>query len=170
LGYSGQGFSLKGEKDRFVLPPQFRKDVIAASDGAKVLCLAKHDRWKCLTGFGTARTQGFDAQLDREEELASRRGQDFDRDMRSGQLWTFTTVPFDDSGRFVIPDKLIGVGNVDGQLYFRGGSPFFTIWNPEEIAKMGEGWEADQAACEIMIRDSLAVKSNGKASAKGRKS
>ncbi len=41
--YSGQGFSQKGEKNRFVLPPAFRKAVAESSDG-KVLCLAKHER------------------------------------------------------------------------------------------------------------------------------
>lgn len=156
FGYAGQDFSLKGEKGRFVLPPPFRKDVTLASEGANILCLAKHPRWTCLTGFGTARTKGFEAELDREDERAMRLGRDFDRDVRSGQLWTFTRVPFDDSGRFLIPEKLIGVANIADQLYFRGGSPFFTIWNPDELAKMGTGWESDQAACAIMQRDAAA--------------
>lgn len=156
FGYGGQDFSLQDEKGRFVLPAPFRKSVARASGGANVLCLAKHHRWKCLTGFGTARTDGFEIELDREEARAERMGRDFDRDVRSGQLWTFTSVPFDDSGRFVIPEKLIGIGNIGNQLYFRGGSPFFTIWNPDELGTMGEDWEPDQVACAIMQRDALA--------------
>lgn len=158
IGYSGQEFSLKGEKDRFVLPQPFRKEVIQASEGANVLCLAKHPKWTCLTGFGTLRTKGFEAELDREDERALRLGIDFERDVRSGQLWTFTKVMFDDSGRFQLPEKLIGasVGNIGDQVYYRGGSPFFTIWNPAELAKMGAGWESDIAACEIMQREALA--------------
>ena len=161
VGYGGQEFSLKGEKGRFVLPPPFRKDVIKASEGGNILCLAKHHRWTCLTGFGISRTRSFEAELDREDERALKLSQPFDRDVRSGQLWTFTKVPFDDSGRFLIPEKLVGIANIRDQLYFRGGSPFFTIWDPEELAKMGEGWETDQVACAIMQRD-LAAKGRRK--------
>lgn len=155
-GYSGQDFSSQDEKGRFVLPLPFRKSVARASEGQNVLCLAKHNRWKCLTGFGTSRTDGFEIELDREESRSTTLGKDFDRDVRSGQLWTFTTVPFDDSGRFLMPEKLLGIANIGSQLYFRGGSPFFTIWNPEELAKMGEDWESDQVACALMQRDALA--------------
>ena len=156
IGYSGQEFSLQGEKDRFVLPQPFRKEVALASEGANVLCLAKHPRWTCLTGFGTQRARGFEAELDREDARALQLGQNFDHDVRSGQLWTFSKVLFDDSGRFQIPEKLVGIANIGDQLYFRGGSPFFTLWNPEQLAKMGEGWESDLAACAIMQRDALA--------------
>ena len=98
-GYSGQGFSLRGEKNRLALPAAFRKAVTESSGNERVLCLAKHDRWKCLTGFGLARTASFESQLDREEERATRLGREFDRDLRSMQLWGFEQVPFDASGR-----------------------------------------------------------------------
>ncbi len=66
-GYGGQEVSSQDEKGRFVLPAPFRKSVAKASEGANTLCLAKHHRWKCLTGFGTSRTDGFEIELDREE-------------------------------------------------------------------------------------------------------
>lgn len=156
FGFGGQDFSLKGDKDRFVLPQPFRKDVHQASEKTNILCLAKHPRWTCLTGFGISRTRGFEMELDREEKRADSRQLDFDRDVRSGQLWTFTKVPFDESGRFQIPEKLLGIAKIRSELYFRGGSPFFTIWDPEELGKMGKDWEADQVACAIMQRDLLA--------------
>jgi MraZ protein len=93
ISYSGQGFSLRGEKSRFVLPPQFRKTVRESSDGARVLCLAKHERWNCLTGFGLSRREAFAAQLDREETIALQAGRDFDRDLRAVQLYGFSEVP-----------------------------------------------------------------------------
>lgn len=145
--YSGQGFSLQGDKGRFVLPPQFRKTVKESSEGAKTLCIAKHDRWKCLTGFGLSRTAEFDAQLDREEELAARTGKMFDRDMRSMQLYGFTEIPFDDSGRFVIPEHLMKLAGLTDQLYFQGAGAFIMIWSPEQLGEMGEGWEGAQATC-----------------------
>jgi MraZ protein len=147
--YSGQGFSLKGEKGRFVLPPSFRKPVAVSSDG-KILCLAKHERWNCLTGFGLSREVELNAQIDREEERAIRTGQPFDYDLRRMQLFGFSQIPFDASGRFVMPDHLAGLGCLDSGVYFHGAGSFFTLWNPEELYRMGEGWEGAQAACRAL--------------------
>lgn len=156
-GYSGQGFSLRGDKGRFVLPPAFRKAVTESSDD-RILCIAKHDRWECLMGFGLSRRQEFPAQLDREEELAVRRGEDFDRDTRASQLNGFLQLPFDASGRFVMPEYLVGLGRLTDGVFFQGGGSFFTLWSPEELYKMAGGWEGAQAACRAM-----------EAEAKGRK-
>jgi MraZ protein len=156
ISYSGQGFSLQGDKGRFVLPPQFRKAVRESSE-SKVLCLAKHDRWKCLTGFGLSRREEFAAQLDREESLAAQSGvKFFDRDLRAMQLNGFAEVPFDDSGRFVMPEYLIDIANIGDRLYFQGAGDFFTLWNPEELAQMGAGFEAAHAACKGLAADALA--------------
>jgi MraZ protein len=117
--YSGQGYSLRGEKGRFVLPPAFRKPVAQSSDG-KILCLAKHERWNCLTGFGLSRKAELDAQVDREEENAIKRGQEFDADQRRVQLFGFAEIPFDASGRFVMPDHIAGVGQLGDSIFFTG--------------------------------------------------
>jgi len=146
-GYSGQGFSLKAEKNRLALPAAFRKAVTDSSGGERMLCLAKHDRWKCLTGFGLSRSESFEGLLDREEERATRLNRDFDRDLRSMQLWGFEQVPFDASGRFVMPDHLADLGNLGDEVFFHGAGEFFTLWSPAELYAMGEGWEGPQAAC-----------------------
>ncbi|MBW8754214.1 MAG: division/cell wall cluster transcriptional repressor MraZ [Sphingomonadales bacterium] len=160
--YNGTGFSLLRDKGRFVLPPQFRKTVRDSSGDKAVLCLDKHDRWTCLIGFGLSRQDGFESQLDREETLAAQRGQDFDRELRGVQLNGFAQMPFDDSGRFVLPDYLAELAHVEDQLYFHGAGQFFVIWSPAELAKMSQGWEGAQAACR-----QLAAEAAGKAKAKG---
>ena len=147
ISYSGQGFSLLGEKGRFVLPPDFRKAVRDSGLGERVLCLAKHPRWKCLIGFGLGRVNEFEAELDREERIALERGVDYDRELRANQLYGFARVPFDDSGRFVLPERYFKLGGLDSAAFFQGGGKSFTIWNPEELAKMGAGWEDAQEAC-----------------------
>lgn len=153
ISYSGQGFSLRGEKGRFVLPPQFRKSVRESSGGNRTLCLAKHERWNCLAGFGLSRADLFAAQLDREETIALQAGRDFDRDLRATQLYGFAEVPFDDSGRFIMPEHLIDLGRVGEGLFFSGAGSFFTLWNPDELARMGAGWEGAQAACAMLAAE-----------------
>ena len=157
ISYSGQGFSLRGEKGRFVLPPQFRKSVRESSEGNRILCLAKHERWNCLIGFGLSRKDALIAQIDREEMLAIQRGQEFDRDLRQTQLFGFTEVPFDDSGRFVLPDYLLDLGRVGEGLFFQGAGNFFALWNPDEITSMGGGWEGAQAACAMLSAEAANV-------------
>lgn len=149
--YSGQGLSLQGDKGRFVLPPQLRKQVREASEGVKTLCIAKHPSWPCLTAFGTSRVNEFAAMLDREEELAARAGRDFDRDMRSQQLFAFAEVPFDDSGRFLIPDHMVDLGEIEDQIYFQGAGGFIMMWNPAELAKMDDGFAMAKKTCTAML-------------------
>ncbi len=151
--YSGQDFSLKGEKNRFVLPPEFRKAVADSSDG-KTLCLAKHERWTCLVGFGRSRKPELEAQLALELETAIRTKRDFDPDLRRLQLFGFVEIPFDASGRFVMPDHLVSLGKLDGGVFFQGAGTFFTLWNPEELYRMGEGYEGPQAACRALAGSS----------------
>lgn len=156
--FSGQGFSLIGEKGRFVLPPDFRKSVRDSGRGERVLCLAKHPRWKCLTAFGLGRVDELEAELNREEGIALERGIDFDREFRSQQLYGFGRIPFDDSGRFVLPERYAKLGAIQGAAFFQGGGKTFTIWNPEELAKMGDGWEDAIEACADLHAQALSGK------------
>ena len=147
--YSGQDFSPRGEKGRYVLPTEFRKAVIESS-GGKVLCLAKHERWKCLTAFGLSREHELNAQLLHEEERAIRLTRDFDVDLRRIQLFGFKKISFDDSGRFIVPEHLSGIAGLNGDVFFQGAGSFFTLWSPDELYRMGEGWESAQAACRAL--------------------
>lgn len=151
-GFSGQAFSLRGEKGRFVLPPAFRNAVKASSEG-RVLCLTAHDRWDCLIGFGLSRQAEFEALLDREEESAYKFGRDFDRETRAIQLNSFAQMPFDDSGRFIMPDYLQGLGEIEDQLFFQGGGTFFTVWNPAKLYEMGKDMAVSKAACRALEKE-----------------
>jgi MraZ protein len=153
--YRGQDFSLQRDKKRFVLPTQFRNTVRDSSNGT-TLCVAKHDRWTCLIGFGLSRVDEFPALLEREQQVASQANREFDRDLRSMQLYGFFEIPFDGSGRFVLPDHVATIANIDKQLYFQGAGEFFTLWSPDELAKMGPGLEAAQAACANLSAKELA--------------
>lgn len=159
-GYSGQAYSPSGDKGRFVLPPTFRKAVRDSSDG-RVLCLMKHPNWPCLVGFGLSRKDELEAQLDREEDRATSLGRDFDRDLRASQLFGFLEMPFDDSGRFVMPEHLRALAGIEDGLFFQGGGRFFTLWNPAALATMGEEWAAAKAACASLLTEA-ASKGKGK--------
>ena len=61
---------------------------------------------------------------------------------------------------------VVGLAQVPGQrqladagLFFQGGGRFFTLWNPEELMKMGDDWAAAKAACEALVGDAKAKRS-----------
>ncbi len=154
--YSGQALTLLGDKGRYVIPSDFRNTVKESSDGNRTLCLAKHDRWDCLVGFGLSREAELEEQLDREQESALRLGRDYDRDLRSIQLFGFEKIPFDDSGRFTMPDFLRADGQIEDALFFRGGGRFFTIWNPEVLKRQGMEFNTLKAGCDSLLSEARA--------------
>ncbi|MBD2842506.1 division/cell wall cluster transcriptional repressor MraZ [Erythrobacter rubeus] len=155
--YSGKAYSPAGDKGRFVLPPAFRKAVKEGSGGSKTLCLAAHEKFDCLIGFGLSRIDELHKQLDREEERAIRMNlAEFDRDIRAQQLFGFEQLPFDDSGRFVMPDHLRDLGKVGDGLYYHGAGEFFFVWNPEELARMDKSFRGAQVTCASMVKEAAA--------------
>ncbi|MEP7222997.1 MAG: division/cell wall cluster transcriptional repressor MraZ [Novosphingobium sp.] len=146
--YNGQEFSLKGGNDRFVLPPDFRRTVKEASHGQRTLCLQTHASLPCLIGFGLASKDELDEQIEREEARAIRDGQPFNRQIRYSELFGFSEVPFDESGRFVLPPRFIKHGKISDSLYFHGAGPEILIFNPEELMGLGDEWRHVKAACE----------------------
>ena len=153
--YQGQEFSLQRDKNRFVLPTLFRSTVKESSGGQTVLCLAAHDRWPCLVGFGLSRKEEIPQILDREQAMY---GKDFDYEKRSFDLYNYTPIPFDNSGRFVLPDHLAAAANIDKEIYFQGAGQFLTLWDPGELAGAGDDFAAAKRVCA-----SLAAKERAKA-------
>lgn len=163
--FSGQDFALQRDKNRFVLPSQFRKALKARNqDSAATMLLMKHNVYECLIGFADDHIARLNAQIDREEELASRSGRDFDRFKRSVEVHAYVSVPFDGSGRFVLPDRLSKLAKVDGQVFFNGAGDFFTMWARDEVGKLDDSWANIKDACESLAEQELA-KAGAKAEA-----
>jgi MraZ protein len=149
--YSGQGFSQLRDKNRFVLPNVLRNPV-RDSSGKDVLCLAKHPEWKALVGFGLSRVADFEAQLETEEARADAAGRPYNRDKRSMQLYNFQQVPFDGSGRYTMPDALVGLAAIGDELFYQGIGRSILIWAPEELYKHADDpdFEAAIATCRSL--------------------
>lgn len=163
--YSGYAYSPAGDKGRFVLPPTLRKAVKESSGGHKTLCLGFEGDDGCLVGFGLSRVEKLQQELEDDRERAVRMGDTtFNFKERAQQLFGFEQVPFDDSGRFVMPDYLRDLGMGGEGLFFQGAGDFFLIWNPAELEKQGPTYRAAQAACRKQMADAAA-----KARAKGAK-
>ncbi|MEO0642219.1 MAG: division/cell wall cluster transcriptional repressor MraZ [Pseudomonadota bacterium] len=159
-GYSGQAYSPAGDKGRYVLPPDFRNGIKLASGGIKTLCLARHHKWnegwKCLIGFGVNYEADLESQLEREQDMAARIGKEIDVDRRRMSLFSYRKLPFDDSGRFIMPEALRKRARIESGVYFNGMGTFFTLWAPEMLADLGEDFEDICMDCEDAMAEAEA--------------
>jgi MraZ protein len=147
ITYWGHGFSLQGDKGRFVVPAKLRKPIKDGSDGEKIICIGKHETLPCLTAFGTTRRNAMLQELLDEQERAVRTGAHFDFDIRAQQISGMAEVPFDDSGRFMMPRDFMELGKIQTEVYFHSAVRHFLIWNPDILATMGPEFDAAKAMC-----------------------
>jgi MraZ protein len=131
-GYRGQGLALKSDKDRFVLPARLRNTIVERS-GERVLCLAVHEEWPCLMGFGLDFERSIPDILEREAKDARDFGKPFDRHARQLMLTDFEDAPFDNSGRFILPPVSAELGNMTDMVYFQGATSYITVWDPRTL-------------------------------------
>lgn len=152
--YNGPGFSLQRDKGRFVLPAAFRSTLKESSGGMTVF-LGRDVKHNCLVGFGASRRDEMIQQYQREERHALENGLEFDPVERGSALFGFSNVSFDDSGRFTLPREVAISANIQDELFFMGGGLFFTVWNPDELAK-ADGLQTAKSICADLRAAELA--------------
>lgn len=131
--YSGSGISAIDDKGRLSVPAFLRKDLIASSDG-RTVCVGKHEKWDCLVGFGLSRKIDMLADIDREENNAIARGEEYDRDLASFKKFhSIKDLSFDASGRFGLPDGHRVMGNLSDKVIFFGTGLTFCLWDPKVL-------------------------------------
>jgi MraZ protein len=146
--YIGQGFSPKGDKDRFVLPADVRKLVTDASGDKNIMVVGKHEEWDCLICCGTSYSTQLAGEIRDEHQLALSNGLSSNRSRRSLQLGNLMPVSFDNSGRFVLPAHFKAIAGISDAIYIHGSLDFFTLWSPDVLAaQQGPEWLVPQATC-----------------------
>ena len=155
--YSGYYYSLAGDKGRYVLPPAIRKAVKDSSNGSKILCIGIEGEDECLTGFGTSRIDTLQQELnDARDRAVQMKDASFNYKERAQALFGFEQVPFDDSGRFVMPEYLRDLGMACEGLFYQGAGDFFMVWDPEVLLRQGPAYRAAQAACRKLMAEAKA--------------
>lgn len=138
--YSGQALQLVDEKGRVAIPHTLRSTLIAKSPAgtdpkdAAVIVIAVHETDRCLIGFDAAHVEKRFAALEaRALAHAGEDGAPKEEILRSGMA--IEPVPFDASGRFIMPSfprKYAGIGKY---AFFYGLGSHFEIWDPATLLK-----------------------------------
>jgi MraZ protein len=135
--YSGQGLSGIDAKGRVGIPAGLRATLEGNSDG-RTLVIARHPNLQCIVGHDRGWLSVLEERLRADEERERAAGREFDyyaaAEKAFGQA---EEVPYDSSGRFILPNFMKHIGDLDDLAFFFGAGPFFMIWNPRLLIEKG---------------------------------
>lgn len=159
--YSGPAIAAIDDKGRLAVPANLRNSIPSDDGDAKAgrtLCVTRHERSACLIAFGQDRLKKMLDAVEREEEIALARGEDYNRDAANRRKFGLVeTVTLDGSGRFIVPPFLKDVGKLDRQVFFHGAGEYFELWDPEVLLASDDSYEPLKQACRF-YRDNAGKK------------
>ena len=134
--FQGSALNAVDAKGR-VSVPSFLRSVIERRGDSRTIVLAKHDTFACLSAYDPAYAALKHAKLERllEKEETS---PDAQLEYQQRNLMAFAAteeVPYDPSGRIVLPPMMRRKGELLELALFLGTGETFQIWNPKLLLK-----------------------------------
>jgi MraZ protein len=106
----------------------------------------RHETLPCLIGFGVDYFAKIPEMIERDEELATKRGLDFDRDRAFKDQSTFAEpYSLDGSGRCILSPTHRMISGIAEGIAFVGAGRRFEIWALDKLI--------DCEACDPVLRD-----------------
>jgi MraZ protein len=129
--FQGSALNAVDAKGR-VSVPAFLRSVIERRGDSKTIVLAKHEAFPCLSAYDPAYAALKHSKLER---LFEKQEGDAEAalDYQQRNLMAFAAteeVPYDSSGRIVMPPMMRRKGQVQDLALFLGTGETFQIWNP----------------------------------------
>jgi MraZ protein len=129
--FQGSALNAVDAKGR-VSVPAFLRNVIERRGDSRTIVLAKHEQFEALAAYDPAYAAMKHAKLERllEKEETN---PDSAIEYQQRNLMAFAAseeVPYDSSGRIVLPMMMRRKGGIDDLALFLGAGETFQIWNP----------------------------------------
>ena len=132
--FQGSALNAVDAKGR-VSVPAFLRSVVERRGDARTIVLAKHEAFACLAAYDPAYAALKHAKLERLFEMEEANPQAA-LDYQQRNLMAFAAseeVPYDSSGRIVLPPMMRAKGGIGDLALFLGAGETFQIWNPEAL-------------------------------------
>jgi MraZ protein len=129
--FQGSALNAVDAKGR-VSVPAFLRSVIERRGDARTITLAKHESFPCLSAYDPAYAALKHAKLERLFEKQEG-DPDASLDYQQRNLMAFAAteeVPYDSSGRILIPPMMRRKGGIEDLALFLGAGETFQVWNP----------------------------------------
>ena len=130
--FQGSALNAVDAKGR-VSVPAFLRSVIERRGDARTIVLAKHDNFPALAAYDPAYAALKHAKLERlAEKQETDPAADLDYARRTMMAFGATEeVPYDSSGRIVLPPMMRAKGKIEDLALFIGVGETFQLWNPK---------------------------------------
>ena len=134
--FQGSALNAVDAKGR-VSVPAFLRQVIERRGDARTIVLAKHDAFTALAAYDPAYAALKHAKLERLlEKQETDPAAELDPARRTMMAFGATEeVPYDSSGRIVLPPMMRRKGKIEELALFIGVGETFQIWNPTLFLK-----------------------------------
>ena len=137
--YQGDGIGLVDDKGRVAIPSGLRAMLSANSpkangkDGGTVV-IGAHQKSRCLVAYDPAFVDLLAEQLDRRELENPGAGGEYDYNIKR-RAASGEPVPFDGSGRFIMPRFPRFYAGIGEHAFFYGVLDYIEIWDPKTLVE-----------------------------------
>jgi len=130
--FQGSALNAVDAKGR-VSVPAFLRSVIERRGDARSIVLAKHEAFPCLSAYDPAYAALMHAKLERLfEKQEGDAAAALEYQQRNLMAFAATEeVPYDSSGRIVLPPMMRMKGGIEDLALFLGAGETFQVWNPK---------------------------------------
>ena len=130
--FQGSALNAVDGKGRVSIPA-FLRTVIERRGDARTITLAKHEAFPCLSAYDPAYAALKHAKLERLlEKEETDPASELAHARRTMMAFGATEeVPYDSSGRIIVPPMMRKKGQLDDLALFVGVGETFQIWNPK---------------------------------------
>ncbi len=149
--YQGEGLGLVDDKGRVAIPASLRQALAANSpradgkDGGTVI-IGVHPEQTCLRAYDPGYVRILKAEVEdlQARHIAEHGKPDFNLKRRNA---SGEAVPFDGSGRFIMPGFPRDYARIAENAFFWGTFDWIDIWDPKTLLDAVGVDDAMQAAC-----------------------
>jgi MraZ protein len=136
--FQGSALNAVDAKGRLSVPAFVRGVIERRSDG-RFIVVGAHDVSPCLTAYGRQYARNIYAELERRRLAEEAKGGAIDDHYeRARRLFGMTEdVPYDPSGRIVLPQMMRRKGKIEDLALFVGIGGVVEIWNPRLALEVG---------------------------------
>lgn len=133
--YRGFGLSGIDGKGRVAIPAKLRATLEVNSNNERVIALSRSRTSPCLTGYDLPFADMLPEML--AQEMAEQEGgAKLSRENLNRMAFgVVEDVPYDASGRLVIPPFMRKLGQLEDLAFFHGSGHIIEIWNPHVLLK-----------------------------------
>ena len=140
--YQGDGIGLVDDKGRVAIPAALRQTLSANSPkeggkGGGTVIIGAHQKNKCLVAYDPAYVDVLAGKLEKREAENTAEGGELDYNIKR-RAATGEAVPFDGSGRFIMPEFPRFYAGIGAHAFFYGVLDYIEIWDPRTLIECSD--------------------------------